>query len=67
MDSSNMVYWYDEIARLETNNEKKRTILDMLRKDTSLSEIHKRRISCFFENNSNQNILQELESIYKDT
>lgn len=67
MDSSNMVYWYDEIARLETNNEKKRTILDMLRKDTSLSEIHKRRISCLFENNSNQNILQKLESIYKDT
>lgn len=67
MDSSNMVYWYDEIARLETDNEKRRAILDIIRKDTSLSEIQRRRISCLFENSSNQNMLQELESIYKDT
>lgn len=67
MDSSNMVYWYDEIARLETDNEKRRAILDMIRKDTSLNEIQRRRIICLFENSSNQNMLQELESIYKDT
>ena len=48
MDSSNMVYWYDEIARLETDNEKRRAILDIIRKDTSLSEIQRRRISCLF-------------------
>ena len=41
--------------------------MDIIRKDTSLSEIQRRRISCLFENSSNQNMLQELESIYKDT
>lgn len=55
------------IARLETDNEKRRAIFDMIRKDTSLSEIQRRRIICLFENRSNQNMLQELESIYKDT
>ncbi|MCM1237025.1 MAG: hypothetical protein NC489_43675, partial [Ruminococcus flavefaciens] len=67
MDSSNMTYWYDGISKLDTGREKRKKISAVIRKDTSLSEIQKRRLICLFENSSSQDMLQELEAIYRDT
>lgn len=62
-----MEYWYMQIAYLEKDAEKRRLFANKANKESSMSEIQKKRICCMFALGYEKDALQQLESLYDDT
>lgn len=66
-NTSSLRYWYDHIAKVEDNEENRKVIVSMIKKDDSLTDEERKRILCLFESFSIENVLQQLESLYENT